>query len=178
MNIRSVKSTDIKDLAKVHVDTWKTTYKGIVSDEFLQKLSYDEREKLWSTFLKEENINRFIFVVENEFGIVIGFAIGGLERTNNPSYKGELWGIYILKEYQKKGIGKALVKKIIETLLNLNITSMLVWVLKDNPYRSFYENLGGIIVDQKPTEIGQERLIEIAYGWNDIRTLWKNLCSS
>lgn len=52
MKIREAIVSDAKGIAKVHVDSWRTTYKGIIPDDFLNNLSYEQRTKLW-----EENID-------------------------------------------------------------------------------------------------------------------------
>ncbi len=48
---------------------------------------------------------------------------------------------------------------------------MLVWVLEQNPARGFYEHLGGVDLRAKPIQIGGKDLVEVAYGWRDLRTL-------
>lgn len=50
---------------------------------------------------------------------------------------------------------------------------MLVWVLAENPFRRFYEALGGQYVRTEQFELGGAMLDEVAYGWRDIRTLLK-----
>lgn len=45
---------------------------------------------------------------------------------------------------------------------------MMVWVLKNNPARGFYERLGGKYLYEKPIQIGAEELMEVAYGWRDL----------
>ena len=79
--------------------------------------------------------------------------------------------IYILKEYQRKKIGLKLVKMVVERLLESNIKSMIVWVLKGNPNCKFYEILGGTYIGQKMLEIESVNYIEVAYGWDDIRPI-------
>jgi hypothetical protein len=51
------------------------------------------------------------------------------------------------------------------------MTSLLVWVLADNPARKFYEALGGQYVYDKQVSIGNARLVEVAYGWRNARIL-------
>jgi hypothetical protein len=48
---------------------------------------------------------------------------------------------------------------------------MLVWVLAANPGRAFYATLGGQQVDEKEITIGAAPLLEVAYGWPDLREL-------
>ncbi len=52
----------------------------------------------------------------------------------------------------------------------MNITSMLIWALADNPSRYFYDYIGSKPVREKETEVGETQLKEIGYGWKDIRT--------
>jgi L-amino acid N-acyltransferase YncA len=168
MRIRKAELTDAKEIAKVHVNSWKTTYADIIPDEYLNNLVYEGREKLW----KENIPNSEVFVAENEEGKIVGFSSGGKERSGKyPDYTGELYAIYILKEYQGNGLGKLLVKAIIEELQQSNFSSMIVLVLADNSSRLFYEKLGGEKIDTIEVNIFGKKLNELVYGWDNIRTL-------
>ncbi|MEK3822374.1 GNAT family N-acetyltransferase [Cytobacillus sp. FSL W8-0315] len=168
MNIRKAVLNDAKGIAKVHVDSWRTTYKNIISDEFLNKLSYQKREELWINNIPKGNV----FVAENDNGEIVGFSSGGIERSGKyKEYQGELSSIYILKEFQGQGIGKALTNPVIKELEKLGINSMLVFVLEENDSRLFYETIGGKIIDKIEVEIAGKKLKELVYGWDNIRTL-------
>ena len=169
LNIRKAILSDAKVIAKVHVDCWKTTYKNIVSDEYLNNLTYESREQLW----KNNIPNGGVYVAENKEGEIVGFSSGGIERSGNYNgFEGELYAIYILKEYQGKGIGKALVKPIIDKIKEMGLSSMLVLVLKDNISRLFYEALGGKKIATVEVDIAGEKLPELVYGWEDIRNIF------
>ncbi|PJN55835.1 hypothetical protein PAEVO_25570 [Paenibacillus sp. GM2FR] len=43
MHIRHANEQDAAGIANVHVNSWKTTYKGIVDDSFLENLSAADR---------------------------------------------------------------------------------------------------------------------------------------
>ena len=47
----------------------------------------------------------------------------------------------------------------------------MLWVLRDNPSRGFYEALGGRVVGEKMQEIGGVAVVEVAYGWDDVERL-------
>ncbi|MCY8816339.1 GNAT family N-acetyltransferase [Bacillus atrophaeus] len=169
MNIRKAVLSDAKGIAKVHVDCWKTTYKNIVSDQYLNNLTYESREQLW----KNNIPNGGVYVAENKEGEIVGFSSGGIERSGNYNgFEGELYAIYILKEYQGNGIGKALVKPIIDEIKEIGLNSMLVLVLKDNISRLFYESFGGKKIDTVEVEISGKKLFELVYGWEDIRNIF------
>jgi ribosomal protein S18 acetylase RimI-like enzyme len=95
----------------------------------------------------------------------------GPERSGDINYQGELYAIYIQKEYQGPGIGLRLTKALVEALLEQDISSMLVWVLAANPSKGFYEALGGSRIGEKTIAIGGNQLLETAYGWEEIRPL-------
>lgn len=170
MKVRKAVLSDARGIAKVHVDSWITTYKGIIPDEFLNNLTYESREQLWKKNIPIGNV----FVAENQ-GRIVGFSSGGKERSGKyQGFDGELSSVYILKEYQGKGIGRLLVEPIIAELEKMDIHAMLVLVLKDNNSRLFYEALGGKIIDTVEIEIAGKTLIELVYGWDDIRKIYKS----
>ncbi|MET1013849.1 MAG: GNAT family N-acetyltransferase [Paenisporosarcina sp.] len=168
MRIRNANLADIKGIAKVHVDSWKTTYENIISEDFLNNLSYESREKVWKTNMSNMNV----YVAENAEGDVVGFSTGGKERSGNyDGINGELYAIYILKEYQGQGLGRMLVKPVIDELLNLGIKSMLVLVLEKNSSFQFYEALGARQIEIIEVEIAGDKQNEIVYGWDDIKAI-------
>lgn len=169
MKIRKALPSDMKDIAKVHVDSWKATYNGIMSSSFLNSLQYETPEKRWEKRLKQQGKNEDVFVAENTKGEIIGFASGGMERTGKYDYDGELYAIYTLEKYQGKGVGSKLVKTVANSLLAKGFTSMLVWVLAENPARHFYESFHAPYeVDSAQITIGDDIFEEIAYGWPDL----------
>lgn len=172
MKIRQANPTDAKQIALVHVDSWKSTYQGIIPDDYLRDLSYEKREQKWSITLSKENgTKEKVFVAEDAKKKVIGFASGGPIRENVGPYQGELYCMYILFEFQKQGIGTRLFQNVVQYLVNLDLSNMLVWVLEDNPSSKFYEKRGGIKVKEKTCPIGDIDYKEVAYGWDDIEKL-------
>lgn len=163
--IRKAKLKDAAGIARVHVDSWKTTYQGIVADSFLDSLTYEDRTARWTQILEKAETNPIPFVAEDPSGKIVGFAQAGPARELLPPYKGELYAIYILQSYQGKGIGKQLVQAVAQELQQKGIGSFYVWVLTENPFKDFYESIGGKQLGTKPLEIGGERLEMIAYGW-------------
>src|SRR5699024_1311461 len=167
MEIRKANLKDALGVAKVQVDSWKTTYKNIVPDQYLEQMTYKDREKRWIDIIS--NSDQAVFVAEGESGEIIGFSSGGNERTGKyPQYRGELYAIYILAGHQRKGIGKQLFDSIVESLKQKNISSMAVFVLEDNKSRLFYERLGARKIDTIGIEISGKKLNELVYGWRDI----------
>ena len=107
-------------------------------------------------------------MAETAAGEVVGFAASGPERSGNEIYQGELYAIYLLEAYQRQGVGQQLTRAVVNDLLLHGLSSILVWVLADNPSRAFYEALGGQYVAEQQITIGSAQLTEVAYGWRDI----------
>jgi len=166
--IRRAIAGDAAAIARVHVDTWRTTYRDIVSEEYLAKLSYEERESLWRRVVTDPK--QFTFVAE-EAGRIVGFANGGRNRGSEAEYSGELYAVYLLEAHQQRGVGLRLTVAVAQELMKTSMRSMIVWVLKDNPACGFYRKLGGKQVGSKVMVLGDRTLEEIAFGWTDIRDL-------
>jgi len=159
---------DAPAIAAIHVTAWKEAYRGIVPEEFLNNLSIQRRTDQWINILSDEvNIYHHTFVAETE-GRLVGFANFGAARTVELGFDGELFAIYILHAGHKQGIGRGLVEAAARELRGFGFKSMLVWVLKDNPARGFYERLGGVHLAEKIIEIGGLELMEVAYGWRNL----------
>lgn len=171
MIVREATHDDVSAIARVYVDAWRTTYRDIIPDEYLAKLSYENRENSWKKIISKASDSNFTYVAENELGQIIGFANGGLERENDPVYQGELYAIYILESARFLGVGRCLFKTVVKRLNRLGIDSLLVWVLKDNSACRFYEKLGGKSIREKQIARGGKKLTEVAYGWSSTVSL-------
>lgn len=171
VSIRQATLDDVSAIAHIVVDSWRTTYAGIVPDSYLANLSYEARENQFRHILSSTEIRSIVYVAVDDPGKVIGFANGGQSLENNPDYTAQLYTIYLPKDQQGAGVGGLLIRAVAKWLLETGYDSMLVWVLKDNPARGFYEHLGGQYITEKGIEIGGVTLPEIAYGWPDLRTL-------
>jgi ribosomal protein S18 acetylase RimI-like enzyme len=172
-NIREANQDDVAGMAKVRVDTWRAAYQGIVPDDFLAGLSYQSTSERWQkAFWENRSPNVAVFVAENERREIVGIAICGPEQSQDPVYQGEIYVLYVLPQYQNQGIGRELAAACVGHLTQqLAVETMLIWVIAENPYRRFYESLGGKPVKEKTKEIGGKLISEVGYGWEEISPL-------
>jgi len=166
--VRKAMLQDSAGISHVHVDTWRSTYGGIIPEERLANLSYDRSQKMWERIISEAKGTTFL--AEDDLGRVVGFAHCGPAR-NTKDFGGELYAIYVTREMQEKGIGRALTLSSAQDLRDRGYDSMLVWVLAQNPFKRFYESLGGEQVSTKDEEIGGKTLKELGYGWRNLDSL-------
>src|SRR5260370_14870145 len=164
MNLK-IRKADIEDaaaIAHVHVESWKTTYAGIVSESLLASLNKEVRTQSWQEQILANNIS--ILVAEDETGI-FGFAAGGKIREKLDDYDAELYAIYLLHERQKQGAGRTLCLTLASALQTSGFTSMIVWVLEQNPSVSFYERLGAVQIARRIINIAGADLPDLALVW-------------
>jgi GNAT superfamily N-acetyltransferase len=167
--IRPTIASDVPAIARINVETWKSTYRGVVPGEFLDQLEPQEQEIRYQKYLQLPRVIHF--VAEYEEAGIVGYVSGGPNRSTQFSFDAELYAIYLLAQHQRKKIGVALVAALADWLLKQGRRSMLVWVLADNPSRQFYEKLDGNRIGQQPLTIGGATLQEIAFGWDDLTPL-------
>ena len=160
--IRAAAQKDAASIAKVHVQSWRETYQGMMPDAYLDGLSAAAHERQWRrTFAG----GGWAFVAEWH-GEIVGFASGGLSR-GRKEVTGELFVLYVLERVQQRGIGRALFDACHYELARRGHQGLVVWVLADNPARAFYEHLGGRLVAESQVTVGGKRLREVAYLWTD-----------
>jgi len=169
MNIRPASPHDAEGIARVHVQSWQSTYRGIVSESFLSRLSVERRIEFWERVLNNPGEKTHIYVLENHQGVIHGFIFGGISREHDMTYEGELYAIYLLEEAQGRGYGKKLFAQLIQSFELESINSFVVWVIEQNPALHFYQKLGGKVIACKKLRIGEDDIIEIALGWQDLR---------
>jgi GNAT superfamily N-acetyltransferase len=172
MIIRQARPGDAAGITRVHVQSWQTTYRGIIPDDYLDSIPAEQWQARWLRDLSEPGTNEFTYVAENELtGEIAAFVWGGPERHHDPLYSGELYAIYILDAYQRQGLGRRLIQALVRSLLDVGISSLLLWVIDANPGRYFYEALGGKRVKSGTFEVRGVTIGESAYGWTDTRAL-------
>jgi L-amino acid N-acyltransferase YncA len=165
ITIREGNLQDAAAIAHVHVQSWKTTYPGIVPAEFLDALHETEQTEKWQQWFRTAPMS--VFVAEDEEGI-FGFANGGAIRGQVGDYDAELYAIYLLQSGQRKGAGRSLTQAMAEALHRKGHKRMLVWVLEQNPSAGFYQRLGAVPVARRMIELGGIQLPELALGWSTL----------
>ncbi|MBN2152640.1 MAG: GNAT family N-acetyltransferase [Candidatus Lokiarchaeota archaeon] len=170
MIVRDATPDDAPGIARVHVDTWRATYASFIPAVYLAGMSYARSARLFQSLLARNPPGTRTFVADGGTGTgIVGASTGGYNDLGHEGYQAELIGIYVLPEFQRRGVGRQLVRAVKDHLIRLGARGMLVWVFADNPNRSFYEHLGGTLVEEKWEETGGKLLKRLALGWADVR---------
>ena len=159
--IREATEADIPALATLHVKTWAETYWTV-----LYPPTYQIREWQWRDQFKKNDGTWFCFVIENSKRRLIGFAKGKTYLHNDlPDFSGELNKIYLLREYQRLGLGKRLMGYVARKFLSMGINNMVLFGVAENPSGGFHEAMGGEKLYSKKGEFHG------GYCWRDLKSL-------
>ena len=164
---RTATAADALAVAQVHVESWRKSFAGIVPQEFMDNLTVEKREQAFSQRFDEADYK--MFVAETAPDGIIGFADFGKARESGFGFEAELYAIYLLAEFQGKGIGENLFRLCQKAMIDEKINSMYLMALAVSPYKSFYEKMGGQVVG---TGNHFQALVEfetVIYGWNNLR---------
>ncbi|MRH44099.1 GNAT family N-acetyltransferase [Aquibacillus halophilus] len=170
-HIRKAALEDAEKIAEVHVQSWKSTYSELINEQDLSNITFENRKILWETILQLPMKGQVALVLHDDDNNIVGFISGGKERTKRFSYDGEIYAIYLLEGYQRKGLGSILLDAFAKEMKNEGYDSILIWVLTQNPSSQFYTNYGAEQVDEEETTIGKGTYQETAYGWQLIDEL-------
>jgi L-amino acid N-acyltransferase YncA len=172
MSVRRARADDAPAIARVHVDSWRSTYAGLLPEDMLVRLSSAEHEaRWWRHVLGRFRRRHYVYVAEDKEAGVVGFVSGGRSRDRELAYEAEVYALYLLDEYQGMGLGRALFLRLVDRLHRECGPGLSVWVLSANPSRYFYEALGGRRVATRCERMGGAEVEATAYGWANMADL-------
>lgn len=165
ITIRTARPEDAPGIAGLDIETWRTTYAGVLSSSYLVGLSERRREIGWRSVILREP--RDVRVAVDAGGTIRGFGSCGSNRGDRL-FTGEVFTLYVAPDWQNRGIGRRLLIALFRRLVAAGRHSAIIWVLRENPGRFFYERLGGHQVSRKVLAVGGTAIEAFAYGWRDL----------
>ena len=162
--------SDAEDLARVHVTSWRETYRGLLPDAFLARMSEPGFARRFRRGLTTPGAE-VTLVGAGRYGLV-GYAQGGPSRRGVAG-EAEIATLYVLRHAQGAGLGRRLMIETARALRAKGAGSLMISVLRDNNRaRGFYEHLGGRAEPARQEPGPGGRLVyEVAYRWADIASL-------
>lgn len=171
INIRYATIEDAREITLMHIESWKTTYRGIFPDEWLDKTPETIAKNIENRVkrIHDDNESGWPNIVAEIDGQIVGWAAGGNNKNPEYPFAVDLNALYLLKEFQNQGIGKMLVKAFVELALKNGYNSMIIWALEENHQaRKFYQKLGGKEVGNM---LFMDKYPEIGYGFENINKI-------
>ncbi|WP_150285476.1 GNAT family N-acetyltransferase [Rummeliibacillus sp. TYF-LIM-RU47] len=137
--IRKMSYPDIQEVQEIAQTSWHSTYDGIIPSDVQNRFL----AQAYNPDMLEKRYSGSPFYVAEQEGVIVGFA----NYSNIQSGQWvELAAIYLHPEYQKQGIGTALLQKGIE---DLKPAYVCINVEKDNTIgMNFYKAKGFKVIEE------------------------------
>ena len=163
MTVRLARPSDADAVARIHVDVWRDTYAGLLPDAVLLRMSERRERGGWTgAMLRGENV----VVAEDDNGRVVGFGSCGPNRLQQVAADGEVYTLYVATDHQGRGHGSGLMRCMFALLSEDSAKRVVVWVLRENPARFFYEAIGGRRVAERDERLWGSVVSQTAYLWD------------
>ncbi len=143
MKTRLAVIDDVAAIANLHAESWRIAYRGMLTDDYLDRQIFSERLALWEQRFGSCAPNQHICVAEIG-DQVVGFACTyGDEDARWGSF---LDNLHVAPEHKRHGIGKALMRQVAAwSLAAYPACGLYLWVLESNtPAIRFYRKMGGV----------------------------------
>ena len=144
---------ELFEIAAFLNDCWKVEYREIISPDYLDSMSDDEKyNKLLARF-DEQLLD---FLVMRDAGKLIGVSIFGKSYTDGYPDDGEIMAIYLRHDYIGNGHGHALFAEVEAALSARGFAYFVLDVLSENNRAiAFYKKHGYEIVAERTISLGE-----------------------
>ena len=142
LTIRLAAPADAPAIARIHVESWKVAYRGIMPDDVIARADLAYRTRFWTERLASRDWP--VFLTE-EGGESVAFcqAIATPDPGDDPRSVGHITSIHVLPRLRGKGHGRALLDHAFAEFRRRGMRDVTLWVLEGNTAaRRFYEKVG------------------------------------
>lgn len=147
MIFREAEKNDAAAIANLHAESWRNTYRGMLSDAYLDGNVFTERQTHWQKRFDAPTKNQYVLVAENE-GELLGFVC--VYGADDAKWGSLIDNLHVRPDLKGQGIGKQLIQKgMVWVKENYPNQGVYLWVFETNlPSRGFYEAIGGKNVER------------------------------
>ena len=164
--IRDATLNDIREVAKLHVDSWNNTYKGIIAQDYLDNMK-NNLEKRIERMNNEFNLRKMIVATLNDEIVAFSEFVLSNEFSKDLDIDCELCGLYVKNEYLKSGIGTKVFNYVRNLFIENNKKKMGLWCVKENENAiNFYKRKGGVVVSEKKFTLANKEYSEVAFEYD------------
>ena len=128
--IRGAESGDALGIARVHVRSWQVGYRGLLPDDYLDKLRPEERAVRYRLGSNDPREPATLVAIEQ--GAIVGFATTAPARDADAQEKGELAALYVDPDWWSRRIGRSLMAEARARLVAQGFSVAVLWVLVGN----------------------------------------------
>lgn len=166
--MRPMTPADADAVAHLHAISWRSAYRGIVPDDFLDHDVFADRQTVWRERMQGlATAPAFGIVAEDTLGRMIGFVY--VLPRHDPVCGTLVDNLHVRPELKGGGIGRMLLQAVVRELGPAHAQPLHLWVLDQNePAKRFYARLGAEFIDPGMTApFGGVSLPEWRCIWRD-----------
>jgi len=156
--------SDCRAIAQIHVDAWRAAYAGILSADYLDSLSVDERDSMWRTVVERGSPRLLIAKTKEQLA---GWVAFGESRDKGAAADcGEIWAINVTPSAWSKGVGRTLLQAARAQLAQTGYRAVSLWVIRDNTRAILFYRTAGFTREEgseKYCEIGGSRVTQTRF---------------
>lgn len=163
--IRPAVPGDASVIAEIHYAGWQVAYAHVVSEAQMAAKQPERRIGFWEAHIADPR--DLVLIAEDESSQPQGFVHGGDVQEHDirvgglTGYDCEIYSLHCRLDVQGRGLGRMLMAETARTFREHGRTALMLWAYRDNPYRKFYEKIGGEII----AEGFDDHIPDVAYGW-------------
>src|SRR5258705_5384170 len=101
--------------ARLHAESWRSAYRGMLSDEYLDHRVHHERAALWQQRFSEQAEKPFFVILAETETELAGFACAFPDQ--HPTYGAYLDNLHVVPQRTGQGIGRRLLTALTQRLL-------------------------------------------------------------
>lgn len=147
MIYRNANRNDAENIAHLHAESWRNTYRGMLSDAYLDSVVATERLSHWQKRFTEPDSHQHI-ILALEADELLGFTC--IYGDDDPKWGTMIDNLHIRPDKKGQGLGKKLLEMALEwSKENHPNRPIHLWVFEQNfAARGFYERMGGTNVER------------------------------
>lgn len=171
MVIREATPADAEAIARLHAESWRAAYRGMLSDDYLDNRAYRERLTAWQERFSPDWREKMFVLVAELVDEMAGFACTFPEEDS--VYGSFLDNLHVVPHRTGQGIGRKLLSAVAKHLINSGSrVGLYLWVIEENQRaRRFYEKAGATVLDKIKFTIADGQRVDV------LRCYWPRLAS-
>jgi GNAT superfamily N-acetyltransferase len=171
IRLRQAVASDAETIAALHTESWRSSYRGILPDHFLEGSIVGHQKKQWADKLNPDSQHRIFVKVAEQENCLVAFVCVLLDKE--AGWGAELDNLHVQPHLKGQGLGKQLMSEAATWVLEQRVDTMYLWVFEDNhPARAFYDKLNGQVIERKMMQIsGNPEKPLLRYVWRELNKL-------
>lgn len=171
LRLRRGMAEDIPAISEAFIRSVSGSYRGVLSDEYLNGLTVEESSKVFSTRRTENEDSYELLIAEDPSGQVAGFIDHARKPLGNTDHEGYIFSFYVIPEFQRLGLGGLIFRDCLRRMRADGYSSACLDAFEASPFRAFYEKMGGKVVGIGSHDNHSSAHPTVIYRWEDLSAI-------